>query len=441
MGIRPPNSVYTTPTYVHFPCLLSRIKRMKPTVANTNLWRFPLEWLTQKFELSRGGGAHNVRPMEGLRGFAVFLVFLVHFVGLMEPWIMENSALIAFTRGLDAIGNTGVDLFFVLSGYLIYGSLIARPLPFVRFMSRRIQRIYPAFIAVFVIYIALSFVFPEENKIPAPATEGMIYLVQNFLLLPGLFSIEPIITVAWSLSYEMFYYLAIPLLITLFRLRDRSAIWRVSFFSIIAVATAIYCASYGGPVRLIMFVSGILLHEAMNSRNIPTPNSFFGLFALAFGLAATLPPMAESIKTAILFASFFVLCLACFRNPSTWLPRTFSWTPFRWLGNMSYSYYLLHGLALKAGFLVVAIVLPAANYGPWFFWALLPAMFALTLIPTAILFLAVERPLSLATSRAPGKASEAHRDSAASKMVRAETPLTVEVGHALEKEDDMKRPG
>jgi len=160
-----------------------------------------MEWLKQRFELSRGGSAHNVRPMEGLRGFAVFLVFLVHYVTLVAPWLIEHSALYSLARAIHAIGNTGVDLFFVLSGYLIYSSLISRQQQFSRFIARRIKRIYPAFIAVFLIYLFLSFVFTGQNKIPSPASQGIIYLVQNFILLPGLFPIEPMITVAWSLSY------------------------------------------------------------------------------------------------------------------------------------------------------------------------------------------------------------------------------------------------
>ncbi|MCZ4306981.1 acyltransferase [Zoogloeaceae bacterium G21618-S1] len=358
-----------------------------------------MDWLSRKFELSRGGGASNVRPMEGLRGFAVFLVFLVHFVTLIKPWISGSPDFLVFATALHTIGNTGVDLFFVLSGYLIYGSLISRRQQFLRFMSRRVVRIYPAFVAVFTAYVFLSFLFPAENKIPATATEGLFYLIQNFLLLPGLFPIEPMITVAWSLSYEMFYYLLIPLVITLFRLRGRTAIWRTTFFLSVASATAIYCAINGGHVRLIMFISGIVLYEAMNSPRIPSPHSFFGLSALCVGLLCTLLPMegsgAFAFKVCILFVSFFVLCLVCFRDSSAWLPRVFSWTPLRWLGNMSYSYYLLHGLALKAGFLALSIMLPIADYGSWLFWVLLPPMFALTLIPTSALFLLVERPLSL----------------------------------------------
>ena len=334
-----------------------------------------MEWLTQRFELSRGGGAHNMRPMEGVRGFAVFLVFLVHYVTLVKPWVASNSPLLRLADAVHTVGNSGVDLFFVLSGFLIYGSLITKSQPFARFLSRRVQRIYPAFIAVFAAYLLLSSVFPAESKIPTNLTGGVVYLIQNFLLLPGLFPVEPMITVAWSLSYEMFYYLTIPVVVALLGLRGRSLIWRVNFFWMAAVAFAIYCSVYGGPVRLIMFVSGILLYEATNDPRFPMPLSSVGLCALVLGLVATLLPVSGTsgvaIKTVLLFGAFFLFGLACFGKPSAWLPRAFSWLPLRWLGNMSYSYYLVHGLALKASFLALAMVLPVGSYTAWLFWALL----------------------------------------------------------------------
>jgi len=377
---------------------------------------FTLDWLTQRFELSRGGSASNVRPMEGLRGFAVFLVFLVHFATLVRPWISESPGFLLFETSLHRIGNAGVDLFFVLSGYLIYGSLISRRQQFLRFMSRRIERIYPAFIAVFMIYTLLSFALPGEGKFPAAAVERIIYLVQNFLLLPGIFPITPMITVAWSLSYEMFYYLAIPLVIALFRLRERTAVFRVTLFLGIALVAAIYCAVNGGPIRLIMFISGIMLFEAMKSPRVPSPNGFFGLMALAAGLLGMLIPMEGSggsvLRICTLFVTFFVLCLACFRNPSGWLPGSFAWTPLRWLGNMSYSYYLLHGLTLQAGFLALSRVLPRAGHGAWLFWLLLPSMFALTVVPAAALFLLVERPFSLSLRKTGGSPSGLSLESA-----------------------------
>jgi len=377
--------------------------------------------LARYFELSRGGDGDNVRPMEGMRGFAVFLVFLVHYATLVDPWIAAAPGLQALAKALHTIGNTGVDLFFVLSGYLIYGSLLSRPSTMRRFMFRRIERIYPAFIAVFVLYVILSFIFPEQSKIPNGAAAGTIYLLKNFFLLPGLFPIEPMIAVAWSLSYEMFYYLAIPVLIDALALRRRSTAWRVCMFVVAVVATAAYCAVFEGHVRLLMFVSGILLWEATTSKTLSSPTSGTALAALVSGLLATLLPVSGAagltFKVLILFGAFFVLCFSCFEQPHSWLGRAFSWTPLRWLGNMSYSYYLLHGLALKAGFLVVAAMLPTGKHEVMVFVVLLPVMFAVTLVPCAMLFLAIERPFSL-VSRQPvriqGQGRSTRRDASES---------------------------
>lgn len=369
--------------------------------------------VSKQFELSRHGDAPNVRSMEGLRGFAVFMVFLVHYVTLISPWVTKHSSLDAISESIHTIGNAGVDLFFVLSGYLIYGSIISRAQGFLPFMRRRVARIYPAFCVVFVLYLVISFVRPAESKIPGNGLEALTYILQNFLLLPGLFPIEPMITVAWSLSYEMFYYVAIPLTITLFRLRHRSVQWRVWFFLGVAGAIAGYCAMNGGHVRLIMFVAGILLHEALRERSIPVPSSSLAVTALVAGLLAMTMPftgaLAYTVKIIILFCTFFIVCYACFSRPDSWIAQRFSWTPLRWLGNMSYSYYLIHGLALKAGFMLLFLVMPSVAYESLFFIGLIPVMFVVTLLPSAAMYLFIERPLSLA----PAPRAQAETGSAA----------------------------
>ena len=364
-----------------------------------------LNYLAQRFELSRGVGGDHVRSMEGLRGLAVFLVFLVHYVSLVEPWIIKGSSVLTLATALHRMGNSGVDLFFVLSGFLIYGSLLVKKQAYFRFMRRRIERIYPTFTVVFLVYVLLSFALPGQSKIPAGVPQAALYLVENFLLLPGLFPITPMITVAWSLSYELFYYLAIPFVIAAFSLRKRSSLWRMTFFLILSGLLAVYCAFNGGHIRLIMFVSGIMLFEVMNGVGKSCrPASVIGLLALALGLSATLLPVSGSagvvVKIGILSVTFFVLCLTCFRNSSGRLAQAFCWTPLRYLGNMSYSYYLVHGLALQFSFLVLARALPGASFGAWFFWVALPAMFLLTLLASGGLFLLVERPFSLGTTKA-----------------------------------------
>lgn len=351
-----------------------------------------------------------MRPMEGLRGFAVFLVFLVHYVALIKPWILGHDTLLTVAGGMHTIGNTGVDLFFVLSGYLIYGSLIAKAQPFGRFIWRRVQRIYPAFAVVFAAYVALSFIFPSENKIPADAGAAAMYLVQNFLLLPGIFSIEPMITVAWSLSYEIAFYFAIPLLIVVLGLRERRPVFRLAAFGLI-IAAVVWASINGGPVQLILFVAGMTLYEAINSLKVAVPSSLTAAVALIVGLASTLLPfdgaVGFTIRTGILFIAFSVVCLVCFCKTDGWFSRMFAWTPVRWLGNMSYSYYLLHGLALKGAFLLLSYLVIDHEHGAAFFWSMLPVMFAFSLIPPAVLFLFVERPFSLAKaySKTPSAAA------------------------------------
>lgn len=356
--------------------------------------------LANQFELTRNGQQQNISSMEGLRGFAVFLVFLVHYAGLSVFWLEEGTALWLFSEVLYIIGNVGVDLFFVLSGYLIYGALIGKQHKFVTFIMRRARRIYPVFLVVFVTYLVLSFVFPTENKIPMSPTGGGLYLLQNLLLLPGIFPIQPMITVAWSLSYEFFYYLVMPLIVVLLRLRTRSSVWRIVFFGAAAALLTGYCAVYGGPIRMVMFVAGILLFEIIQNTSYFPPSSAVVLAVLAVGIASPLLPWVGfagvALKALILFASFFLVCFSCFKQPKGVVARMAAWTPLRWLGNMSYSYYLIHGLTLKACFLVLGKILPPPlTLGLVAYTALGVAFFVVTLLPSAALFIFIEKPFSL----------------------------------------------
>ena len=357
-----------------------------------------MNWLTSQFELARSGAGANLKPMEGLRGFAVFLVLLVHYVTLSSPWIAPLSTTARVADAMHTVGNSGVDLFFVLSGYLIYGTLITREQRFLPYMRRRVLRIYPTFSAVLAMYVLLSVAVPEESKLPEAPAEALRCIAENFLLISGLMQHGSIITVSWSLSYEMAYYLSIPLLIAAFRLRERSVQWRVLFFTTLLTLSAFYCTAFGGPLRLIMFIAGIYLHEALN--RVKAPTNTLAAAALLVAIAALLLPLAAIVKTGMLFLAFFVLCLCCFGDPRGWLARAFCVGPLRWLGNMSYSYYLLHGLALKAAFAALAKLDPPTATGALFFWFWLAPMFALTLAPCAALFLLVERPQSLAQHHA-----------------------------------------
>ena len=352
-----------------------------------------MQKIAELFELSRGGGQHNVGAMEGLRGFAVVLVFLTHYSALTAPWVTHGSPLAAVMQGVHAIGNAGVDLFFVLSGYLIYGSLLGRGQPYLRFLQRRVGRIYPAFTVVFLLYAFLAMWYPGSGKLPAGGGAAASYLLKNYLLLPGLFPIEPLITVAWSLSYEMFFYLLLPPLVLACGLRPPP--WRIAFFLLLAAAYLAWCNAFGGHWRMLMFLAGTVLFDVIHHTALPAPPAAMAWCAASAGLALAPSALPGPARMLALLAGFFLLCHACFNGQRHWLSRAFSWTPLRWLGNMSYSYYLLHGLAMKIAFMALAMAWPAAAHETCFIAGMLLPVFALTLLPASMLFLLVERPMSL----------------------------------------------
>jgi peptidoglycan/LPS O-acetylase OafA/YrhL len=82
------------------------------------------------------------------------------------------------------------------------------------------------------------------------------------------------------------------------------------------------------------------------------------------------------------------------------LSRIFSFAPLRWLGNMSYSFYLFHGLPMHV--VAIALARPRVSGLPYslllaVIWILLPVVFAVTAAASTALFLAVEKPLSLSS--------------------------------------------
>ncbi len=347
--------------------------------------------------------------MEGLRGLAVFLVFLVHYQTLAKPWIEPGSLSAWMANALTLVGHKGVDIFFFLSGYLIYGSLIARRQPYFRFMRRRLERIYPVFSVMFLIYLALSWAYPAEDKIPHSLGAGLLFVLANFLLLPGIFPIEPIITVAWSLSYEIFFYLTTPWIVTLLSLRERDAKTRLLVMLFLSCLAGALIGWLGGPPRMLMFLGGAILYEVIQTQAFKAPSGTVALAAMIAGLALILSPAGDLIhepgKSTILALSVLFLCHHCFAREDSLVIRGLSWTPLRWLGNISYSYYLIHGLTLKMAF----HYLNQAYYENGFpnpgsrllIWLLQPLAFALTLIPAATLYLWVEKPYSLSPASAP----------------------------------------
>jgi peptidoglycan/LPS O-acetylase OafA/YrhL len=159
--------------------------------------------------------AKRFSGLDHLRALAIIIVFVYHYSLFGHPPGLYDY--------LGSWGWTGVDLFFVLSGYLIGGQLFARiardqPVSYGEFYFKRSLRILPAYFAVVILYFTIP-AFTERSHLP-PLWRFLTF-TQNF----GLdLSTEGAFSHAWSLCIEEQFYLLLPLLIIALGTRKK-AVW------------------------------------------------------------------------------------------------------------------------------------------------------------------------------------------------------------------------
>ncbi len=332
------------------------------------------------------------------------------------------SAVVAYHLGYLQGGWVGVDVFFVLSGYLITSLLLAVDKSSERlavFWSRRAKRLLPA---VLVLLIALSLyawaggsgLVPAQLRAPSLAT--LFYVANWQQILAGhayfarFLSVNPL-QQTWSLAIEEQYYLVWPLVIlaiTAFararRHRDPSRLLLVATVTL-AVASAVWmglAAHWLGPDRAYLGTDTraweLLLGGAAAMiwpPGSPSPAArgrlwsnlaVLGIAGLAVGTALSGGPPAwiwDGGLVAIALCALLVI-LGALRAPDGVVGRVLGVGPLRWLGLISYSLYLWHW---------PVIVLMTHDSTGWSGWPLLLGRLGTMVALSCASFYLIERPL------------------------------------------------
>jgi peptidoglycan/LPS O-acetylase OafA/YrhL len=160
-----------------------------------------------------------IPELDGLRGIAVVMVLVWHFVGLPSA-----GTGVDVLRQITIFGRTGVDLFFVLSGFLITGIIVdhrssVNLLP--AFYSRRALRILPPYV-VLIAFFWLTFVLAGPTKAAsadiAPVWQQVLAQVTfswNWLMAVYDGPVAAGFTVTWSVAIEEWFYLVFPIVVIL----------------------------------------------------------------------------------------------------------------------------------------------------------------------------------------------------------------------------------
>src|SRR5262249_21770536 len=147
----------------------------------------------------------------------------------------------------------GVDLFFFLSGFLIFKMVTQDTFTYLTFLRRRALRLYPAFTAALALHLAYETHYWSENF-------DSLTILQNVLFLNGLptLGVKAIIVQSWSLFFEWAFYLIFPIMVFLWPSRNRPpSIWYILLCALsLLVLVGPIAPNY---MRALMFFAGAAL--------------------------------------------------------------------------------------------------------------------------------------------------------------------------------------
>lgn len=274
---------------------------------------------------------------------------------------------IFFHAGVDVFagGFVGVDIFFVISGFLITtiicSELNEKSFSILSFYERRARRILPALFVVLAVtsVAAVTIMLPYELKNYGEVLLGTVFFVSNMVLwkqagyFAGDAEMNPLLH-TWSLGIEEQYYLFFPLvLLLIWRFRSHWVFSMLLIAAVVSMGLAEWASTrvpsanfYLLPTRVWELIVGGLLalwlaNHKQPSRLWAEAISFLGLVLICVGI------FAFSARTP--FPSFYALipvmgaaAIILAATPQTLAGRLLAWKPLVWLGLISYSAYLWH---------------------------------------------------------------------------------------------------
>lgn len=192
-----------------------------------------------------GGKLSNIQV---LRATAAILVIFVHLKPLLA------------TINLPAFGASGVDLFFVISGYIMVYTTYGRHVSAADFARNRIARIVPIYWLMTVLVFAIAAVAPNLLQ---STTANPVFLIKSLLFVPFYRApgdMSPILFVGWTLNYEMFFY-ALFALGLLFRSSMQGVLFTLSVLAGLSVAGSFAGAGALSASGLFQFYSSPIMLE------------------------------------------------------------------------------------------------------------------------------------------------------------------------------------
>jgi len=346
----------------------------------------------------------HVPALDGVRGVAILLVLIFHFSVYGHGLAPSGLFIDRLYYRVAGAGWIGVDLFFVLSGFLITGILYDAKESrhyFRNFYARRILRIFPLYYGALILFlVVLPWLRPDHSGLSSMARDGVWYwsYLSNVKFASDGWPQFGAIGHFWSLAVEEQFYLLWPALVLALSRRQLQIACLVCVIAALSVRVALIAQGNNTaafvltPARIDALAVGAYL--AVTARGpeglhrlsrLALPSavllslSVLVIFVLRKGFAGYDPVVLTIGLTilALLFGAILVLALTLARN--TFVARVFGSSFLSFFGRYSYGIYVFHHpiLFFKSGIIPLAIV-------PSVFGSQLLRQFVFLVIGTAV---------------------------------------------------------
>jgi len=280
--------------------------------------------------------AHRLEGLDALRGLAAVSVMAYHYTSWYSQAMGGHPP-----PGVSLMfpnGNLGVELFFIISGFVIYMTL-ERGDSLSGFLFSRFVRLWPAFLASMTLTILISTAFGDFDP-----KDNAARIIVNLTMAPELFNTRAIDGSYWSLSFELAFYLLAGGVF--FILRPRGPEFSCAIWLLIAVAMR--GAASRCSVQLVqltaapfcqLFVIGIMLFRLRAGQ---ATVATWAVLAVAFAMTllgpdAVLHPLPTLGYSSVILGFAVLVWLATM----PW-PRSPMAVPLLFFGRISYPLYLVH---------------------------------------------------------------------------------------------------
>ena len=345
--------------------------------------------------------ARQFATLDGLRGYAAFLVYLHHtaiwyFFARTGVWALPP------TRLYTHFGQSSVAIFFMITGFLFWTKLLdgrARPIDWRRLYVSRLLRLAP----LFIVFVALLWTMALATsgfqlRVSAPrAIFGTLqWLTFTAAGMPDL-NRAPTSLIggpAWSLPYEWWFYLSLPVTGLLVGLRPSRVYLILSLVG--AAGGAWWVTNRGGWHVAAAFLGGIASALLVRQPRIRAVARHPIVSIVCLGALAAVTRFETAFAPApLLFLSLAFATIACGNT----LFGSLEWPAARVLGDVGYSLYLLHGLVLFAVFALCLGPVETAALGTAGHWLVVYVCAAIVTVLSYATFRVIEAPAMASVDR------------------------------------------